>query len=496
MRIDGHYLAGFVAGEGHFAIRPNNAGQSWSCEFQLAQRDDNVELVEAARELVGCGKITWVPPHATSHAQAMWHVRTMEDCSKLASALGSLHLLAKKAGELAIWERAVAVWNDADLGALRWKRMEHLAAALHAHRSPGFRPDFTRVDIRTGDLARFLAGFASAEAHFGASMTGHPRFVIKLRADDTCVLALLADRFAIGRLVPRPESERGRPQTAWLVTRLSELPSLIAVFDRHRPLGRAGRIYRHWRRLVLASDRSEAALRQSAAAIRAERRYRTPRHLPVSPPARPAKHSVYAGVLAAWARETGPPYTATSYECWRSLSAARNPTRNTLASFFGSWRKALAAAGLRLDGTRSAKTVQRSVETAAPARAVAALRRRAAVLRAVDRCWIAIGRVPTASEFFRWRLEHAPASPSQATVYHLFPGGWSAVLEALPPMGTAHSEPLLPREELLQPAAQPVHVAAAAREQLAVEPDVQAGSSDQLRHEGVAGHEVAARQRE
>jgi hypothetical protein len=41
------------------------------------------------------------------------------------------------------------------------------------------------------------------------------------------------------------------------------------------------------------------------------------------------------------------------------------------------------------------------------------------------------GSVPTAMQFFRWRLVNAPATPTQATVYRLFPGGWQAVLDAL-----------------------------------------------------------------
>jgi hypothetical protein len=31
-------------------------------------------------------------------------------------------------------------------------------------------------------------------------------------------------------------------------------------------------------------------------------------------------------------------------------------------------------------------------------------------------------------EFFRWRLHHAPDSPSQMTVYRVFPGGWREVV--------------------------------------------------------------------
>ena len=48
--------------------------------------------------------------------------------------------------------------------------------------------------------------------------------------------------------------------------------------------------------------------------------------------------------------------------------------------------------------------------------------------------WLAartgLGTLPTAMEFFRWRLVEAPATPTQATVYRLFPGGWPAVLAA------------------------------------------------------------------
>ncbi len=44
------------------------------------------------------------------------------------------------------------------------------------------------------------------------------------------------------------------------------------------------------------------------------------------------------------------------------------------------------------------------------------------------------GRIPSAMQFFRWRLAEAPATPTQATVYRLFPGGWQAVLDALGPV--------------------------------------------------------------
>jgi hypothetical protein len=494
MQMTRPFLAGFLAGEAHFFVRPNNAGQSWCCGFQLCQRDDNADLVWAARDLSGCGEIRWKPAWGTSEAQVMWLVQSLDGCAALARSVVRLHLLGKKAGDFAIWSRAVATWNDSRLGSSRWKDMERFGSALRAHRHPGFAVDYTWVDISGVYLGEFLAGFASAEGHFGASAGGHPRFVIKLRGDDSAVLALLATRFQAGRLVPAPPSKHGRAQTAWLVTRLDELRSLVAVFDRPPPLGRAGRIYRHWRRIVVAADRRASVLRPVAARIRSTRRYRPPGRVPTTGSRRATNQERYIAVLEAWARQTEPPYTATSYERWRRLADGRTPTRNTLASFFGSWRCALASAGLPTDGCRPSDTIGRSLASAAGRRAQTASRRQLAVLRAVARCWASLGRVPGAAEFFSWRLQEAPESPGQAAVYRLFPGGWPSVLDALspqqgPPSPASGANPL-------EPVPQPLHVDAAAREELAAQPDVEAGSADQLGHEGVAGHEVAARQRE
>ena len=436
MDLTGPFLAGFVAGEAHFSIRPNNAGQSWSCGFQLVQRDDNLELVAAVRSLAGCGALRWKPARGSSHPQVLWQTVTIEDCATLAGALTGLHLLGTKAGEFAIWQRAVAVWSRGRSASSRWRELEQCVAALHAHRQFGLPADYTRVDASEGYLAGFLAGFSSAEGHFGAATSGHPCFVIKLRADDSAVLALLHARFAMGRLVVTPSSLYGHAQTAWLVTRLEELRRLVAVFDRNPPQGRAQRIYRHWRELVLAQDRRAPILRPLARQIRLTRRYRPHSDLAtMSTDSHAIKRNCYVAVLQSWARDTGRPHTATSYEGWRRVERGRGPTRNTLARFFGSWRAALEAAALPAEGCRPADTISKCLDTRAATRVVAAGQRRMAVLEAVERCWVALGRVPGASEFFRWRLHSATDCPSQADIYRLFPGGWPDVLGALPPQG-------------------------------------------------------------
>jgi hypothetical protein len=80
--------------------------------FALAQRDDNADLVAAARDAAGCGELDWRPPRHTSHAQLRWLVWTMDDCLALARSLCRVHLLAKKAGDFDIWRRAVCEWTD------------------------------------------------------------------------------------------------------------------------------------------------------------------------------------------------------------------------------------------------------------------------------------------------------------------------------------------------------------------------------------------------
>ena len=106
--------------------------------------------------------------------------------------------------------------------------------------------------------------------------------------------------------------------------------------------------------------------------------------------------------------------------------ASRRPTRNTIAGAFGSWHVAMNAAGL---GDRAARS--------APTRAGGGVarrerldRQRARVAAAVRQFEAEHGRKPRAMEFFKWRLVAAPDTPTQATVYNLFPGGWAAVLEA------------------------------------------------------------------
>jgi hypothetical protein len=427
---DGPFVAGFVAGEGHFAIRPNNAGQSWACAFYLTQREDNAALVRTVRDLTGCGEISRIAARATSRPQAVWKVESIRDCVHLERYLDAHPLLAKKAGEFRVWQRGVAVWAARSAGPERWPAMKRLASELLAVRQPTYAADFTWVDITRPYLEGFLAGLTTAEGHYGANRGGHPRFVIKLRGDDTAVLALLAATFRCGRLVPMPATRHGRAQTAWMVTRLDELPVLVDIFDRHPPLGRAGEIYVPWRRLVLDRPHGAKVSRALAEQIRATRLRRVTDSPGDVATERPPRKDRCIAALDQWATECGPPFTATSYEQWRR-GRAGFPSRNTVARVLGSWRAGLVLAGLPTDRTRTPEVIATCRSSRAPGQAKVDRRHREAVIRSVERCVTSLGRAPGASEYLRWRLRWDPGSPAQASIYRLFPGGWQEVLEAV-----------------------------------------------------------------
>ncbi len=424
------FLAGFVAGEGHFFIRPNNGNQSWACGFHLDQREDNAGLLVAARDLAGVGAIWWHPARNTSRPQVRWMVQSINECLALTGVLDGHPLLGKKAGDYRIWRMAVARWAGRDDGPRRWPHMAELARALRLHRQPDIAINYTQVSTSPWYRASFLAGFASAEGHFGVSQEGHPRFVIRLRSDDSEVLRCLASDCQVGRLISTPPTATASGQCSWLVTRLTELRALVETFDWNPPLGRSGRIYEAWRPIVLSRDRR-------AARTRLAQRLRETRHElescspTVGLPERESRRSRCLAVLKRWAADTDGPFTGTAYEKWSRDLDPTLPNRNTIARAFSSWRLALSAAGLSTKGCRSRNQVEAIRRAAAKRRAKQDPARRTAVLNSVARCATELGHRPTAAEYLRWRLQVDPGSPAQAAIYRLFPGGWAVVLSAL-----------------------------------------------------------------
>ena len=424
---DRAFFAGFVAGDGSFVVRPNNAGASWSCGLQVTLRADDTPLVTALRNWSGTGQLSPGAARGGSQPQTTWMIGRQVDCLKVAAILEDSPLLGKKAREFQIWRQAVVVWvarGGAD------PALEQLAAALRALRND-YTPRPCGVSITDDYLAAFLAGFASAEAHFGASDRGSPSFTVNLRADDGPLLCLFHERFGIGHLADIRPAGRSRAAVSWRVGRLLELRRLVKLFDRYPPRGRAGRVYAAWRELVQLEPRTGAIRRVLADDVRRSRVFR-PELAKISKPTRlERRQSRCLEALRIWAAILEGPGTSTEYDEWRRTTAPTAPDRNTVAAAFGSWRAALVAAGISCDRARPLELIVKARNSQVSARAAQRAKRRSVILDAVTGCAADLGREPHATEFLNWRLDHAPESPCQMTLYRVFPGGFKEVLAAL-----------------------------------------------------------------
>ena len=276
----------------------------------------------------------------------------------------------------------------------------------------------------------FLSGFASAEAHFGASDQGSPAFVINLRADDGPLLRLFHETLGVGHLREIAPSGSSRAAVSWRVGRLTELRRLVALLEASPPRGRAGYVYSAWRELVRLQPRPSVIRRALAIEVRRRRRFAPDVDEIESTPFAERRLRRCEDALRRWSLSNTYPGSVVDYERWRRTSGRGAPTRNTIAAAYGSWREALEAVGL--DTTTSYSTERVAALRAGSAHHHAAQRARSqeAVLAAVRRCITEFGHEPGATEFLRWRAANAPESPSQMTIYRSFHGGFAEVLAA------------------------------------------------------------------
>ena len=125
-RVDpafGHWLAGFIDGEGHFGMVRRYAergvvrhGASSRPHFQITLRDDDLATLEQLRDRLGIGRIKRktagpFPSQGVypSKPTATWHVDRKRDLAVLVAVLDAHPLRAKKRRDYAIWREAVRV---------------------------------------------------------------------------------------------------------------------------------------------------------------------------------------------------------------------------------------------------------------------------------------------------------------------------------------------------------------------------------------------------
>ena len=113
----GHWLAGFIDGEGCFSVSYNGQRQrypSLKCTFRIALRSDDTPLLEECRRQTGLGVVYRQRPFANQkwNPSAMWHVAHKSDSARLIEILDRFPLRSKKARDYAVWREAVIVRNS------------------------------------------------------------------------------------------------------------------------------------------------------------------------------------------------------------------------------------------------------------------------------------------------------------------------------------------------------------------------------------------------
>jgi LAGLIDADG endonuclease len=353
---DGHALAGFLDAEGCFQIRPNNRGRTWSCHMTVAVRDDDADVLTDLCRVTGLGRVAAKPAQGTSRPQACWTIASKRECAELARILREFPLRARKRRDFEIWARAVDQWAavpyDAQAGGSFHAQMADAAGALCLVRRY-VKPPPPALDGPPADVLAYLGGFFSGEGCFGLSGL-RPRAVIKLRADDRGILELFAERFGIGTVRDHPPYGNPNPCVTWLVCAGDEMGAAVRLFEAAVLRGRKRREFDVWRDIaeervwarMAGRPADRARLERAGRRLAALRTYQPPREsFATADPGRGAREA-YIDVLRAFADEVpGGRLTCTGYTHARARHPTW-PTRNTLAVAFGSWQRALAAAGL------------------------------------------------------------------------------------------------------------------------------------------------------
>jgi hypothetical protein len=416
---DGHLLAGFIEGESHLGIVENNGGSSAACVMCLAVRDDDVDLLRWALVVTGVGTVGPASVTGNSAPQASWTVRRREDCLELARVLAGFPFRGRKREELMIWRRALSLWHDKPDGwtasMLKLKRELQEARSYRA-------PHREQVAFESHDaLAGYITGLAMAEGSFHLSR-GRARFSMHLRRDDAPLLEAMARHTGLGRVYYPSPAVDANPSAMWVVYRWVDAQTLARLFLEAGFAGRKREELEIWAAALEArSDRE--AIDTACARLRSAREYAHAAQEQVRLTAsKPAEKRVIEA-LQRWAGESSEVLSATAYARWRSRHAADTPTRNTVATTFGTWFDALVAAGL---GSRAARG--RVKMPPRPGEEIE--RQRVRILAGIARYEAEVGRVPTVTEFMTWRLRTNADVPSHAVFYRAFEGGWAGVLAA------------------------------------------------------------------
>lgn len=125
----GHWLAGFLDGEGCFSIQRPYGGKRFSCRMSVNLRQDDQPLLVEIHALTGLGRLCFKPSSKfhKGNPQIGWTVSSRADCAHLVEILDIYRLRSKKARDYEIWRTAVReLLSVKDLETYDWGYLREL----------------------------------------------------------------------------------------------------------------------------------------------------------------------------------------------------------------------------------------------------------------------------------------------------------------------------------------------------------------------------------
>jgi hypothetical protein len=103
----GHWMAGFIDGEGSFTIPLTGKGHMPSPRFVLGIRADDIDILRSCCVFVNAGAITISNAPTRRNPVATWLIQNKADCLRLVNNLDTYPLRAKKLRDYHCWRAAV-----------------------------------------------------------------------------------------------------------------------------------------------------------------------------------------------------------------------------------------------------------------------------------------------------------------------------------------------------------------------------------------------------
>lgn len=273
---DGHFLAGFVEGEGCFSIHRSAGG--YQCALHIAARRDDRELLEELCSITRLGRLTDRLPQRNSAPQSVWTISRKADCLRLVEITEAFPLRGRKMLQRHLWSAAVRFWCQGDATQRHtnrdWTPLAYLANRLRSSRRYSRRLGWQIEPGLPLNKHRYLAGLLTAEGHLSLHEISGGRIraamVIRMRGDELPLLQEMRHLTDAGRIYHYQEPG-ANPVAVWSVNSHRDRTKVVALFDASPPRGRKGLEYEIWREAALESSARApnlAALRQELAAVR------------------------------------------------------------------------------------------------------------------------------------------------------------------------------------------------------------------------------------